>query len=229
MNPTPGQKVLIIDDELQIRRLLRLTLTSAGYGVCEAETGQTGLQEAAFNQPDGIILDLGLPDMDGVEVLRRLREWSRAPVLILSVRSGEREKIEALDTGADDYLSKPFSGGELLARMRAIMRRTQPNSDTALVGFGEIEVDLAARIVRRSGAEVHLTAKEYALFRLLVQHRGRVVTHDHILREIWGPAGENNTHYLRVHMTHLRQKLEDNPQTPRHLLTDAGIGYRLVE
>jgi len=229
MNPTPGQKVLIIDDELQIRRLLRLTLTSAGYGVCEAETGQTGLQEAAFNQPDGIILDLGLPDMDGVEVLRRLREWSRAPVLILSVRSGEREKIEALDAGADDYLSKPFSAGELLARMRAIMRRTQPNSDTSLVRFGEIEIDLAARIVRRSGAEVHLTAKEYALFRLLVQHRGRVVTHDHILREVWGPAGENNTHYLRVHMTHLRQKLEGNPQTPRHLLTDAGIGYRLVE
>lgn len=229
MNPTPGQKVLIIDDELQIRRLLRLTLSSAGYGVCEAETGQTGLQEAAFNQPDGIILDLGLPDMDGVEVLRRLREWSRAPVLILSVRSGEREKIEALDAGADDYLSKPFSAGELLARMRAIMRRTQPNSDTSLVRFGEIEIDLAARIVRRSGAEVHLTAKEYALFRLLVQHRGRVVTHDHILREVWGPAGENNTHYLRVHMTHLRQKLEGNPQTPRHLLTDAGIGYRLVE
>ncbi|MBE7540084.1 MAG: response regulator [Opitutaceae bacterium] len=229
MNPTPGQKVLIIDDELQIRRLLRLTLTSAGYGVCEAETGQTGLQEAAFNQPDGIILDLGLPDMDGVEVLRRLREWSRAPVLILSVRSGEREKIEALDAGADDYLSKPFSAGELLARMRAIMRRTQLNSDTSLVRFGEIEIDLAARIVRRSGAEVHLTAKEYALFRLLVQHRGRVVTHDHILREVWGPAGENNTHYLRVHMTHLRQKLEGNPQTPRHLLTDAGIGYRLVE
>lgn len=229
MSQDNGQKLLIVDDELQIRRLLRLTLTSAGYTVFESDTGQSGLQEAAFTHPDGVILDLGLPDMDGIEVLRRLREWSQTPVLVLSVRSGEREKIEALDTGADDYLTKPFSGGELLARVRAIMRRTQPNAESSLVSFGDIEIDLAARIVRRKGAILHLTAKEYALFRLLVQHRGKVVTHQQILREVWGPAGDNNTHYLRVHMTHLRQKLEEHPQSPKHLLTDSGIGYRLME
>ncbi|MBP8256168.1 MAG: response regulator [Opitutaceae bacterium] len=229
MSQASGQKLLIVDDELQIRRLLRLTLASAGYALYESETGQSGLQEAAFTHPDGVILDLGLPDMDGIEVLRRLREWSQTPVLVLSVRSGEREKIEALDTGADDYLTKPFSGGELLARVRAIMRRTQPNAESSLVSFGDIEIDLASRIVRRKGVVLHLTAKEYALFRLLVQHRGKVVTHQQILREVWGPAGDNNTHYLRVHMTHLRQKLEEHPQSPKHLLTDAGIGYRLVE
>ncbi|HRP06795.1 MAG TPA: response regulator, partial [Opitutaceae bacterium] len=207
MSQDNGQKLLIVDDELQIRRLLRLTLTSAGYAVFESDTGQSGLQEAAFAHPDGVILDLGLPDMDGTEVLRRLREWSQTPVLVLSVRSGEREKIEALDTGADDYLTKPFSGGELLARVRAIMRRTQPNPESSLVSFGDIEIDLAARIVRRKGAVLHLTAKEYALFRLLVQHRGKVVTHQQILREVWGPAGDNNTNYLRVNITHLRQKL----------------------
>lgn len=227
---TPAQpQLLVIDDESQIRRLLRLTLAGGGYAVAEAETGQLGLQEAAARQPDGIILDLGLPDMSGVEVLRRLREWSRVPVLILSVRGSEDDKIEALDAGADDYLTKPFGGRELLARVRAIMRRIQPNEESTIVRFGDIEIDLPARIVRRQGKEVHLTVKEYALFRLLVQHRGKVVTHQQILREVWGPTASENTHYLRVHMTHLRQKIEENPQTPRHLKTDAGIGYRLVE
>ncbi|MCP5529810.1 MAG: response regulator [Opitutaceae bacterium] len=229
MNEPSSRKVLIIDDESQIRRLLRLTLASGGYTVLEAETGQLGLQEAAARQPEGIILDLGLPDMSGVEVLRRLREWSRVPVLILSVRDNEDDKIEALDAGADDYLTKPFGGRELLARMRAVMRRTQPNEESTVVHFGEIEIDLAARLVRRQGVEVHLTMKEYALLRLLVQHRGKVVTHQQILREIWGPTATQNTHYLRVHMTHLRQKIETDPQAPRHLKTDAGIGYRLVE
>ncbi len=229
MIETKAQKIQIIDDELQIRRLLRLTLASAGYTVCESDNGNSGLREAAFNHPDGIILDLGLPDMEGIDVLRRLREWSQTPVLVLSVRSGEQQKIDALDAGADDYLTKPFGGGELLARVRAIMRRTQPSMESSLVSFGDIEIDLAARIVRRKGAILHLTATEYALFRLLVQHRGKVVTHQQILREVWGPAGDNNTHYLRVHMTHLRQKLEEHPQSPRHLLTDAGIGYRLME
>lgn len=229
MNAPGPQKLLVIDDEAQIRRLLRLTLDSGGYTVLEAATGQLGLQEAAARQPDGIILDLGLPDMKGVEVLRRLREWSRIPILILSVRSGEEDKIEALDAGADDYLTKPFSGRELLARVRAVMRRTQPNSESTVVSFGDIEVDLTARVVRRGGKEVHLTVKEYALFRLLVQHRGKVVTHQQILREVWGPAADKNTHYLRVHMTHLRQKLEETPQSPKHLKTDAGVGYRLVE
>ncbi|OAM88366.1 response regulator [Termitidicoccus mucosus] len=229
MNAPASRKLLVIDDEIQIRRLLRLALGGDGYTVFEAETGQLGLQEAVARQPDGIILDLGLPDMKGVEVLRRLREWSRIPVLILSVRAGEDDKIDALDAGADDYLTKPFSGRELLARMRAVMRRAQPNDESALVSFGDIEVDLAARLVRRGGEEVHLTAKEYALLRLLVRHRGKVVIHRQILREVWGPSAEDNTHYLRVHMTHLRQKLEANPQVPKHLKTDAGIGYRLVE
>lgn len=224
----PAATLLVIDDEVQIRRLLRVTLESAGYRVREADTAQLGLNEVALAAPDGVILDLGLPDMDGTEVVRRLREWSRVPVLVLSVRDSEDDKIAALDAGADDYLTKPFGGGELLARVRAILRRAQPAGEAAVVAFGEIEVDLAARVVRRAGAEVRLTAKEYALLRMLVQHRGKVVTHRQILRELWGPNSEENTHYLRVYMTHLRQKLEREPHTPRHLRTDAGIGYRLV-
>ena len=221
--------LLVIDDEKQIRRLLRVTLESEGYKVRETETGQLGLQEVAHAAPDGIILDLGLPDIDGTEVIKRLREWSKVPVLVLSVREGEGDKIAALDAGADDYLTKPFSGGELLARVRAILRRMPAANEPAVVRVGGLELDQSARVVRRDGAEVHLTAKEYALFQLLVQHRGKVVTHRQILRELWGPNAEDNTHYLRVHMTHLRQKLEADPHTPRHLKTDAGIGYRLWE
>ncbi|MBX3737862.1 MAG: response regulator [Candidatus Didemnitutus sp.] len=221
--------LLVVDDEKQIRRLLRVTLESGGYVVREAENATLGLQEVAHQAPDGIILDLGLPDLDGVEVIRRLREWSRVPVLVLSVREGEEDKIAALDAGADDYLTKPFGGRELLARVRAILRRAPAASEAALVKFGDIEIDLAGRVVRRAGAEVHLTAKEFSFLRLLVQHRGKVVTQRQILREVWGPAAEERTDYLRVHMTHLRQKLEATPATPRHLRTEAGIGYRLVE
>jgi two-component system KDP operon response regulator KdpE len=227
--PAAPATLLVIDDELQIRRLLRVTLESGHYRVREAETGLLGLQEIAHQAPDGVILDLGLPDINGTEVIRRLREWSRVPVLVLSVRAGEDDKIGALDAGADDYLTKPFSGRELLARVRAILRRTPGANEPAMVSFGDIEVDQSARIVRRAGAEVHLTAKEYGLLRLLVQHRGKVVTHRQILRELWGPNAEEQTHYLRVHMTHLRQKLEASPHSPKHLQTDAGIGYRLVE
>ncbi|HEY8993063.1 MAG TPA: response regulator [Lacunisphaera sp.] len=227
--PFSSATLLIIDDEKQIRRLLRITLETGGYQVREAENGTLGLQEAAHQAPDGIILDLGLPDLDGTEVIRRLREWSRVPVLVLSVRESEDDKIAALDAGADDYLTKPFGSRELLARVRAILRRTPGTQDPAVVRIGDIEADLAARIVRRAGNEVRLTAKEYALFKLLVQHRGKVVTHRQILRELWGPAAEERTDYLRVHMTHLRQKLEVDPHSPRHLKTDAGIGYRLVD
>ncbi len=223
-----ASNLLIVDDERQIRRLLRVMLEGEHYAVREAETGRLGLAEAAQKPPDGIILDLGLPDLDGTEVIRRLREWSKVPVLVLSVREGEEDKIAALDAGADDYLTKPFSGRELLARVRAILRRTPGASEPAVVRFGNIEVDQAARIVRRAGKEVHLTVKEYGLLRLLVQYRGKVVTHRQILRDLWGPNAEENTHYLRVHMTHLRQKLETDPHTPWFLKTDAGIGYRLV-
>jgi len=226
--PAAIPTLLIIDDERQIRRLLRVTLEAERYKVREAETGQLGLQEIAHQAPDGVILDLGLPDMEGVEVIRRLREWSKAPVLVLSVRESEDDKIAALDAGADDYLTKPFSGRELLARVRAILRRTPGANEPAVVRFGAIEVDQPARVVRRGGTEVHLTAKEYALLRLLVQHHGKVVTHRQILRELWGPGAEEQTHYLRVHMTHLRQKLEADPHNPRHLKTESGIGYRLV-
>jgi len=230
MNTSDEQPtILVIDDEVQIRRLLKLTLEGGHYHVREAENGQLGLQEIAFKAPDAIVLDLGLPDMDGTEVLRRLREWSHVPVLVLSVREGEADKIAALDAGADDYLTKPFGGGELLARVRAIMRRIASSNEPAIVRLGEIELDQAARTVTRKGEIVHLTSKEYGLLRLLVQHRGRVVTHRQILRELWGPNSEENTHYLRVFMTHLRQKLEPVPASPRHLKTESGIGYRLVE
>jgi two-component system KDP operon response regulator KdpE len=209
---TPKVTVLVIDDEVQIRRLLRITLEAAGITVIDA-----------------VVLDLGLPDLPGLEVLKRLREWSRVPVLILTVVAGESDKVAALDAGADDYLTKPFGSAELTARLRAILRRVIDENEPTVVTFGNIEVDLAARVVRRSGAEVRLTAKEYAMVRLLVMHRGKVVTHVQMLRELWGPNSEDNTHYLRVHMTHIRQKLEEEPHHPRHLKTESGIGYRLVE
>ncbi|MBC8011688.1 MAG: winged helix-turn-helix domain-containing protein [Burkholderiales bacterium] len=221
--------LLVIDDERQIRRLLRLVLEGAGYRVREAETAGAGLHEIATALPDGVILDLGLPDLDGVEVVRRLREWTALPVLVLSVRDAEDTKIAAPASSADDYLTKPFGSGELLARLRAMLRRATADSEPAILRFGALELDRASRLVRLDGAEVHLTAKEYALFALLAQHRGKVVTHRQILRELWGPNAEENTHYLRVHMTHLRQKLEPVPAEPRHLRTEAGIGYRLVE
>jgi two-component system KDP operon response regulator KdpE len=225
----PRLEVLVIDDEVQIRRLLRVMLEAAGYGVREADAGQIGLNEAAYRRPDAIILDLGLPDLPGVEVLKRLREWSKVPVLILSVRGAEGDKIAALDAGADDYLTKPFGSGELLARLRVLLRRAQPPEETGVVKFGAVEVDLTRRLVTKNGAEVRLTAKEYALLRLLLAHRGKVITHRQVLREIWGPKAEDQTHYLRVYMAHLRQKLEDEPNQPKFFRTEAGIGYRFSE
>jgi two-component system KDP operon response regulator KdpE len=218
----------VIDDEVQIRRLLRVTLEGAGFRVREADGGQLGLAEAATKRPDAIILDLGLPDLPGIDVLRRLREWSRLPVLILSVRGQEADKIEALDAGADDYLGKPFGGGELLARLRAILRRAQSPEEESAMRFGDVEVDFARRVVTKAGAAVKLSPKEYALLRLLLLHRGKVITHRQLLRELWGPNAEEQTHYLRVYMTHLRQKLEDEPNQPKYFRTESGIGYRFT-
>jgi two-component system KDP operon response regulator KdpE len=226
MNQT-RPRVLIIDDEVQIRRLLRVTLEAAGIEVHEAENGGLGLTEAASLHPEGIVLDLGLPDLDGKEVLRRLREWSQVPVLILTVRDTEAETIAALDLGADDYLTKPFRALELVARLRAVLRRKQPAAENTVARFGDIEIDFVTRIVRRAGKEVKFSAREYDLLRYLAQHGGRVVTHRQLLRELWGPNAEKNTHYLWVYMTHLRQKLEADPHVPKFLRTEAGIGYRL--
>lgn len=221
--------ILVIDDEVQIRRLLRLTLESAGYRVREAENAALGLNEAAVRRPDAVVLDLSLPDLGGLDVLRRLREWTQLPVLILSVRGAEADKIAALDAGADDYLTKPFGGGELLARMRVLLRRAQPATEASIIRFGEVEVDFTKRIVTRAGADLHLTAKEYALLRLLLQHRGKVLTHRQLLRDVWGPTHEADTHYLRVHVANLRKKLEPAPDTPQFLKTESGIGYRFAE
>lgn len=229
MSPLQKLRILVIDDEAQVRRLLQMILETGDYQVAEAADAQHGLSEVALKAPDGIVLDLGLPDLDGIEVIRRLREWSKVPILVLSVRAGEDDKIAALDAGADDFLTKPFGGRELLARLRAILRRTQNSTEPAIVRFGDIEVDQSTRIVKRGNEEVRLTAKEYAFLHLLVQHRGKVLTHRQILREIWGPKSEENSHYLRVHMAHLRQKLEATPMKPAHLKTEAGIGYRLVD
>jgi two-component system KDP operon response regulator KdpE len=222
----PRLEILVIDDEVQIRRLLRVTLEATGYAVREADTGQVGLNEVAYRRPDAVVLDLGLPDLPGVEVLQRLREWSKVPVLILSVRGAEGDKIAALDAGADDYLTKPFGSGELLARLRVLLRRAQTPEETGVVKFGTVEVDLTRRLVTKNGAEVRLTAKEYAFLRMLLAHRGKVITHRQVLREIWGPKAEEQTHYLRVYMAHLRQKLEDEPNQPKFFRTEAGIGYR---
>ena len=224
----PRADVLVIDDEIQIRRLLRLTLEDAGYAVREAETGHAGLVAAAHQPPDAIILDLGLPDVPGIDVLRRLREWTPLPVLILSVFGQEGSKVAGLDAGADDYLTKPFGGGELLARMRVLLRRVRPAEAASPVRIGSIELDLVGRRVLKDGRIVKLTAKEYALLRLLVSHRDKVLTHRFILRELWGPEEEDQTHYLRVFMMRLRRKLEDEPDAPRHIQTESGIGYRLV-
>ena len=218
---------LVIDDEVQIRRLLRVVLESADYQVHEAETAAQGLTDAATRRPDVVLLDLGLPDSDGVNVLRRLREWSQVPVIVLSVRDDEEGKVAALDAGADDYVTKPFSSAELLARLRAAQRKTRPEEEISLFKSGDLIVDLTARVVTRAGHEVKLTATEYALLRLFVRHAGRVLTHRQILREIWGPKSEEHRQYLRVYVTHLRQKIERDPAAPELVKTEPGIGYRL--
>ena len=219
---------LVVDDESQIRRLLRVCLESNGYRVVEAATGQEGISQAAQRTPDLVILDLGLPDMEGVAVLKRLREWSRVPVVVLSVREREEDKIAALDNGADDYITKPFGTGELLARLRVAQRHATPTPENTVFRSGRLEVDLAARVVKVAGLEIKLTATEYALLRLFVQHAGKVLTHQQILREVWGPNYVEQTHYLRVYIAHLRDKLETTPSQPELFLTEPGVGYRLV-
>ncbi|MFO1486893.1 MAG: response regulator [Verrucomicrobiota bacterium] len=226
-NHKPVQTALIIDDEPQIRRLLRVTLEANGYRVLDAATGNDGLAEVAQRKPDVVLLDLGLPDVDGLTVLKRIREWSKVPILILSVRDQEDDKIAALDSGADDYVTKPFNSGELLARLRAAMRHGQPQGADAVFRVGIIEVDLAKRLVLKGGTEVKLTPIEYSLLRLLITHAGKVLTHRQLLTEVWGEKAVGQSHYLRVHIAHLREKLEANSAAPELILTEPAVGYRL--
>ena len=222
--------ILVIDDEPQIRKFLRISLVSQGYTVLEAATGADGLSQAALRQPDLLVLDLGLPDMDGQHVLREFREWSGAPVLVLSVRASEAQKVQALDGGANDYVTKPFGIQEFLARIRALLRQAPAGEtrESALV-LGPLTVDLAFRRVLLDGIEVALTRKEYAVLAQLARHPGRVITQQQLLKDIWGPTHTENSHYLRIVVGHLRQKLADDPTRPRFIATEAGVGYRLLE
>ena len=221
--------ILVIDDEPQIRKFLRISLVSQGYNLLEAATGADGLSQAALKQPDMLVLDLGLPDMDGQQVLREFREWSNVPVLVLSVRASEVQKVQALDAGANDYVTKPFGIQEFLARVRALLRQA-PAGETqaAAVELGPLVVDLAFRRVLLDGVEVALTRKEYAVLAQLARHPGRVITQQQLLKDIWGPTHIENSHYLRIVIGHLRQKLADDPTHPRFIATEAGVGYRLL-
>lgn len=225
---TKKASVLIIEDEVQIRRLLRFCLERNGYQVIEAITGDQGIHEAVLHSPDAVLLDLGLPDLDGMLVLKRLREWSQTPILVVSVRGQEEEKITALDNGANDYITKPFSTGELLARLRVARRAARPSEAGTSFSTGNLKVDLAARLVKVGGRKVRLTATEYSLLILFVQHAGKVLTHGQILREIWGPDEAENLGHLRVYVKYLREKLERNPAEPELLVTEPGVGYRLT-
>jgi two-component system, OmpR family, KDP operon response regulator KdpE len=227
---TAGPKVLLIEDEPQIRRFLRPALTSQGYRLLEAGTGAEGLAEAAMRQPDLVILDLGLPDLDGLEIIHRLREWTATPIVVLSARGQERDKIAALDAGADDYVSKPFGVGELLARMRVALRHVVQGSEIgeAVFAIGALTVDMARRQVIIADKEIHLTPIEFRLLTTLVRHAGKVLTHQHLLKEVWGPNQTEQAHYLRVYVAQLRRKLEADPARPRYLLTEPGVGYRFA-
>lgn len=222
--------VLLVEDEPQIRRFVRIALEEEGWQVFESETMKRGLIDAGTRKPDLIILDLGLPDGDGVDLILDIRDWSTVPIIVLSARINETDKIRALDAGADDYLTKPFGVGELLARVRSAVRRLrQPNVNLhGLIQFGDIKVDIKARLVTKANQVVHLTPTEYRLLMVLVTNAGRVVTNPQLLREVWGPSHSESSHYLRVYMGHLRQKLEDDPTQPRYLLTETAVGYRLL-
>jgi two-component system KDP operon response regulator KdpE len=227
----PSPVALLVEDEPHIRRFVRASLEAEGWRVFETDTLRQGLIDAATRKPDLVIADLGLPDGDGVELIRELRTWSQVPVIVLSARSDEGDKVRALDAGADDYIEKPFGVSELLARVRAHLRRQQSGragDGSATLTIGNVEIDLAARIVTKSGTEVHLTPIEYRLLGVLLANAGRVLTHRHLLREVWGPSHVEQNHYLRVFMGNLRHKLEDNPAQPTMLVTETGVGYRLI-
>ncbi len=222
-----GQRVLVVDDELPIRRYLRAALTAQGFAVSEAENGQEALNAAVSFHPDIIILDLGLPDLDGIEVTRRLREWSQTPIIILSVREGESDKVAALDAGADDYLTKPFGTGELMARMRAALRHLASESEAAVLEVGGLKMDITRRLVLVDENQVALTPIEYEILRLLLQSAGKVLTHRQLLTQVWGTPYQDEMHILRVNISNLRRKIESDPARPHYLLTEPGVGYRL--
>ena len=225
--PTP--RVLVVEDEAEIRRFVRMALESEGLEVHEAPTLQRGLIEAGTRRPDLVVLDLGLPDGEGIDFIRDLRGWSEVPVLVLSARSAEEQKIRALDMGADDYLVKPFGTGELLARVRAhLRRRSRHGGDAPITSFGDVTIDHARRVVTKAGESLHLTPIEYRLLTHIAAHPDRVLTHRQLLNAVWGPAHAEDTHYLRVHMANLRKKIEHDPAQPRHLVTETGVGYRFV-
>ena len=222
-----GQRVLVVDDENSIRRYLRAALSAQGFTVYEAANGEEAVHAVLNNRPDIIILDLGLPDFDGIEITRRLREWSKTPIIILSVREAENDKIAALDAGADDYLTKPFGTGELMARMRVAMRRLANKSDEPVLQVDDLKMDLSRRLVTVSEKEISLTPTEYDILRLLMQNAGKVLTHHHLLRQVWGTAYESEMHLLRVNISNLRRKIEADPARPHYLVTESGVGYRL--
>ncbi len=222
-----GPRVLVVDDERAIRRFLRASLTAHGYTVFEAANGQEGMGAVVAHRPDLIILDLGLPDVDGFEVTQQLREWTQTPIIILSVQEQETDKIAALDAGADDYLTKPFGVGELMARLRVALRHTNQSSDEPIFTSGQLTVDLARRLVQINNEDIQLTPTEYDLLKLMIAHAGRVLTHQQILRQVWGVGYGNDLHLLRVNISNLRHKIEPDPARPSHILTEPGVGYRL--
>lgn len=224
-----GERVLVVDDEPQILRALSVILRNAGYDVAVAATGSEALDAVSVRPPDALVLDLVLPDRSGVEVTSQVRSWSRVPIIVLSALGDEREKVRALDVGADDYITKPFGTDELLARLRAVLRRAGDDRDEPIVRVGPLSIDLADRRVTRDGEEVHLTPIEFDILRELASHAGKLVTQRQLLQAVWGPGYEFETHYLRVHVAHIRAKLEPDPAHPRYLITEPGVGYRLME
>jgi two-component system KDP operon response regulator KdpE len=222
------QNILIIDDEIQIRRLLRITLEANDFNVIEAKDGRTGIEQSASCRPNLIILDLGLPDEDGQVILKKLREWTKIPIIILSVRNSEKDIITALDSGADDYLTKPFNTGEFLARIRTAIRHSMPEQSSPIFKNGSIEVDFTSRVVKRNGEIVKLTATEFSLLSLFIRNAGKVITHSFILKEIWGKTFSEDTQYVRIYIAQLRKKLENDPNKPKYFVTESRVGYRFV-